>query len=718
MTGAVSDSDCQSCPIGTYTMSQGSTDSSACVPCPTGTHRLNDRPGCELCPPSTYTSTLDEAQQLECLDCAPLHYSDRYGASSCEICNSGEFSAAGWTKCVPCKGKTGHCPPSRNGVECSGNGVCEYGACQCFSNWTGPDCGQEVCLNGICTWTSTGVVFFNPFQTRYKYLENETNAVLSISREAGTSGAIHVLIESETESIRVDFQDKIQNVEIDFPIEDDLNMSNSCRVIDIRLVGSENGNVSVIPNDTILSIAIEDDDFQGQMLSSRDVLLSSASIGTTFTSEFTLDQPIDVVTQVVLVVNARDDSISQMLSGIVSSFESELQFVSMDLSIITTDQIQYVTSLENISFTESSEDLSLDILTQIFSNDSPIQWNESGRRLLVVLSHQGLALDHIEPFKQELVTHNIYPLFIPHDSVAFGFQSLVTELKFGSVSAFQDKFTIPWILQEAIVSEIKTQITLVNAFDPFGFIQEMNDTTITFRSAAATDPVKSEIDLLMLGFDHLNLTISTTQSQCNETTAASILPEKGFTGWIGPSEWKNLNTEWQLIEKQVETPWGIQDLVLDAQAVDPIEPFTATTEIKASISQGLPLIIRGFNRGGNLSFAFLSHDNVTLIETLAFTQDQWTYEWKRIVPVNEIDSILVTATCSESPCQWTGTGLFIDPQVACECEPGFYLRVREGIRYCHPCPAGFSCASGQKIKCPEKMFAFGGSSTCQFCYPG
>ena len=266
---------CIPCPVGTHTIGPGAQNETECIPCPAGTHSSPSDPGCQPCAPGSYTSSEEEAQTETCRPCAPQTFADHSGATTCAACSDSTYTSLGWSRCIPCDSATDICLPSRNGLECSGHGVCEYGSCVCEPDWTGPTCAQEICegLSTGCIENAIGVTFFSDISS--SVFENDSFAVVSVRRESGTFGALQVFIDLDSgvepsaaslwgasEPILVEFAHGIDQVNVPIPLVDDNDIS-GCRILPLILQGS---SVSVQAEDVTLDLAIEDNEHDAVIL--------------------------------------------------------------------------------------------------------------------------------------------------------------------------------------------------------------------------------------------------------------------------------------------------------------------------------------------------------------------------------------------------------------------------------------------------------------------
>ena len=100
----ISSSSCAKCPIGTYGNDIGLFTVTQCLECPLGSYGVSSGMSeCELCPPRTFGATPNSAN---CTPCSPGFYGYLYGQSSCLPCTRGSYSSllgSYYDNCILCK---------------------------------------------------------------------------------------------------------------------------------------------------------------------------------------------------------------------------------------------------------------------------------------------------------------------------------------------------------------------------------------------------------------------------------------------------------------------------------------------------------------------------------------------------------------------------------------------------------------------------------------
>jgi hypothetical protein len=156
-TGSISSSDCRACSSSTQVF-----DGQSCVECSPGMSLLVDTvPSCEACIPGTYTaSPTDASSRLGCLSCPTMAVAPSPSATLCGACPDDSYAMASWRSCISCAPSfLAVCPVGRNGLICSGNGVCGLRACTCASSWIGGDCSTPA---GASVVSATAAVLYFP----------------------------------------------------------------------------------------------------------------------------------------------------------------------------------------------------------------------------------------------------------------------------------------------------------------------------------------------------------------------------------------------------------------------------------------------------------------------------------------------------------------------------------------------------------------------------
>jgi len=93
---------CALCPGGMYSEAIGAVDNSVCLVCPVGTYSVNGSANCTNCPAGRYNSNPGAGNITMCLTCAAGTYSFA-GNSSCTSCTPGKYSTAtGATSITTC----------------------------------------------------------------------------------------------------------------------------------------------------------------------------------------------------------------------------------------------------------------------------------------------------------------------------------------------------------------------------------------------------------------------------------------------------------------------------------------------------------------------------------------------------------------------------------------------------------------------------------------
>lgn len=194
---------CVKCPDGSTISSAGAKNATACAFCQAGFYLDTTDSQCRSCPPGTfpsstgfcsrcapgrYTSSVVEAAQTDtgdCLKCSAMTYASDFGTTGCNACADGAFSLTGWKNCVTC-GLTEQqlvgCKAGRNGLMCSGNGQCIYGGCACNDGWTSADCSTPTSDATAPSSSAPSVLYFPSSQSPLiiEFPVTKSNATASI----------------------------------------------------------------------------------------------------------------------------------------------------------------------------------------------------------------------------------------------------------------------------------------------------------------------------------------------------------------------------------------------------------------------------------------------------------------------------------------------------------------------------------------------------------
>lgn len=107
---SVPTSQCQSCPLGTYSLSQGLSSSvDACILCSPGTYQsLLGLTSCIACSPGSFTTAYGNNDASLCINCIPSTYTETFASTTCIECPLGTWgSAIGGTSlsltCISCE---------------------------------------------------------------------------------------------------------------------------------------------------------------------------------------------------------------------------------------------------------------------------------------------------------------------------------------------------------------------------------------------------------------------------------------------------------------------------------------------------------------------------------------------------------------------------------------------------------------------------------------
>lgn len=203
---AVGSLSCTPCPIGTYSLIPGSTNSSLCTPCPLGQTTMvagvSTASSCYICAIGTYAFAPGV-----CKPCSAGTYQPRTGASACEPCPRGYYSpASGLASCTICPKGTykdvvggsslGSCTPCPVGTYGTLEGASDFSSCyQCppgtkssstSGSTSATDCQScppgTYSLSGVCTGCNPGT--YSPDQRASKCLDCPMGTYVS------TSGAL------------------------------------------------------------------------------------------------------------------------------------------------------------------------------------------------------------------------------------------------------------------------------------------------------------------------------------------------------------------------------------------------------------------------------------------------------------------------------------------------------------------------------------------------